>query len=173
MVEFPDSIVAGETLKACIVIVDATAVQAFVVGPARHEVAFAPSDSSRWLTATDTAEWVPGLYRFEVWATLADNSRMIAGRGTLLVGASLESAPGGEDYDPRTRAQRMVEKIEAMLEGNASAGVRRYRINNRELERYTLSELMDLLAYWKRQAAIEARKNAGTSVLGPRIEFTL
>ena len=67
----------------------------------------------------------------------------------------------------------MVEKLEAMLEGNASKGVRRYKINNRELERYSVSELMEMLTYWKRQAAIEARKAKGVSVLGPRIEFRI
>jgi hypothetical protein len=172
MVAFPTSITAGETLKACLSVAGAASVVAYVVGPGKQTVEF-DQDGDTWQTSTDTAGWAAGLYRFEVWVSLDDRTSRIEERGTLTVAASLEDTEGGEGYDPRTRAQRMVEKIEAMLEGNASAGVRRYRINNRELERYSVSELMDLLAYWKRQAAIETRKAKGQSVLGPRIEFRI
>lgn len=172
MVAFPESITAGETLTACLSVSGATSVVAHIVGPSKQSVDYV-ADGNTWRAEADTADWTAGLYRFEVWVSFDDGTRRIAERGTLTVAASLETAEGGEDYDPRTRAQRMVEKIEAMLEGNASAGVRRYRINNRELERYTLAELQELLAYWKRQAAIEARRAKGVSVLGPRIEFRI
>lgn len=172
MVAFPATITAGETLKACASVSGASAIVAHIVGPSKQSVTYAEADGT-WTGEADTADWSPGVYRFEVWVTLDDGTRRIDERGTLTVAASLETEEGGEDFDARTRAQRMVEKLEAMLEGNASKGVRRYKINNRELERYSVGELMELLAYWKRQAAIEARKAKGISVLGPRIEFRI
>lgn len=172
MVAFPDTITAGETLKACVSASGVTSVVAYIVGHEKHVVTFA-EDSGSWKAEEDTTGWLAGPYAFEVWLTIDDGTRRIERRGTLTVAASLESTVPGDGFDPMTRAQRMVEKIEAMLEGNASSGVRRYRINNRELERYTLAELMELLAYWKRQLAMEKRKAAGQSVLGPRIEFRI
>lgn len=172
MVAFPESITAGETLKACVSVSGAESVVAYVVGPSKQTVDFV-EDGNQWKADADTSEWVAGAYRFEVWVTLDDGTRRIELRGSLAVTASLESQAGGEDFDARTRAQRMVEKIEAMLEGNASLGVRRYKINNRELERFSKDELYRELAYWKRQLAIETRKAKGKSVLGPRIEFRI
>jgi hypothetical protein len=170
MVAFPAEITAGETLKARMSVSGASSVVAHIVGPSKQSMIYT-EDGSTWTGEADTADWSPGIYRFEVWVSLDDSTRRIEERGTLTVAASLETEEGGTDFDPRSRAQRMVEKLEAMLEGNASKGVRRYKINNRELERYSVGELMELLAYWKRQAAIEARKAKGISVLGPRIEF--
>ena len=71
--------------------------------------------------------------------------------------------------DIRSTARQIVEKIEAMIAGNAGEGVRRYKINNRELERYSVAELLQLLSYWKAQVRIEERKELGKSALGPRI----
>lgn len=172
MVTFPDQITAGETLKASVCVSDAASVVGYVVGAAKHTLTFEQSGNT-WTSDTDTSGWLAGRYRYEIWVTRDDGTRQILERASLTVLPSLEDAEGGEDFDTTTRAQRMVEKIEAMLEGNASAGVRRYRINNRELERYTLAELMELLAYWKRQLAMENRKAKGQSVLGPRISFRI
>lgn len=172
MVTFPDQLTAGETLKASACATDAVSVVGYVVGAAKHTLLFEESGNT-WTSDTDTTGWLAGPYRYEIWVTREDGTRQILQRGSLTVLASLEEAEGGEDFDTTTRAQRMVAKIEAMLEGNASAGVRRYRINNRELERYTLAELMELLGYWKRQLAMETRKNKGQSVLGPRISFRI
>jgi hypothetical protein len=172
MVAFPAEITAGETLKARMSVSGASSVVAHIVGPSKQSMTYT-EDGTKWTGEADTADWSPGAYRFEVWVSFDDGTRRIEERGTLTVAASLETEEGGTEFDARSRAQRMVEKIEAMLEGNASKGVRRYKINNRELERYSVGELMEMLAYWKRQAAIEARRAKGVSVLGPRIEFRI
>ena len=71
--------------------------------------------------------------------------------------------------DERTTARTIVENIEAMMKGNATEGVRRYKINNRELERYSVAELMQLLSYWRHRMMQEERKDRGNFGLGPRI----
>lgn len=58
-----------------------------------------------------------------------------------------------------------------MLAGRADDGVKKYKIagqtgGSRELERYSMAELLDLLNYWKRRAAKEA---APGRLGGPRI----
>ena len=76
------------------------------------------------------------------------------------------------DSTPPTRPNpaEVVAKIEAMLAGNASDGVKSYTISSpggvgqRTLERYSVTELLQLLEYWKRQAA----KVANPTRLGGR-----
>jgi hypothetical protein len=79
-------------------------------------------------------------------------------------------APG---TDVRSNAAKAVANIEAMLSGTASLEARRYRINNRELERYTVGELLQLLSFWRRELWAEDRRAAGLSSLGPRIAVTV
>jgi hypothetical protein len=167
MVTFPGHIIAGETLALCVADSAYTGVTAYAVGPARQEIALALEDGE-WAATRDTADWTPGLYSFEVWAVSSPALRELIERGQFTVLPSLISSSVAT-IDARSDAQKMVEMIQAMIAGNATQGVRRYRINNRELERYSLAELLQLLSYWKRQAEIERRRAAGLPVLGPKI----
>lgn len=169
MVKFPNSFSCGEILSLCVTDNDYESVKAYVVGPQRHEITFSLVDGE-WKATADTSEWIAGLYAFELWAVSSSSSRTILERGQLTAKPSLFSS-GVDQLDPRSKAQKMVEMIEQMMAGNAAAGVRRYRINNRELERYSLAELLQMLGHWKRQAQIENRKACGLPVLGPSIAF--
>jgi hypothetical protein len=120
-----------------------------------------------WAVEADTTTWMPGAYAFEAWATYESGAKTVLLRGKLVIEASLADAP--EQMDVRSRAAQMVENIEAMMLGNASQMVRRYKINNRELERYSAVELLDLLRYWRQRLQVEERKSKGISALGPRI----
>lgn len=62
----------------------------------------------------------------------------------------------------------VVLKIEAMLAGNASDGVKSYAIAGRTLERYSVNELLALLEYWRRRAATVANNASTTPRLGGR-----
>lgn len=148
----------GETLQLLVSDGSAASVEFRFGGPQTRTVA-ATKSGSDFSIAADTAAWTAGTYAWQAWATYADASKKIIGSGTL----DLADALGVGDV--RSNARKMVEMIEAMMAGNASEGVRRYRINNRELERYSVSELMQLLSYWRAQVKRENR-NGG---LGPRI----
>ena len=148
----------GETLQLSVSDSSASSVEFRFGGPQTRNIA-ATKSGSDFSISTDTAGWQHGAYAWQAWATYADNSKKIIATGTL----DLADALGVGDV--RTNARKMVEMIEAMMAGNASEGVRRYRINNRELERYTVPELLQLLSYWKQQV----RRESGRGGLGPRI----
>lgn len=152
----------GETLKLSVTAANTTAVEFRFGGPETHTVE-ATKTGDTFAISEDTAEWVPGAYAWQAWATDTDGIVAVIARGQL----DIEDALGVGDI--RTPARKMVQMIEDMMAGNASAGVRRYRINNRELERYSVSELLQLLSYWKNQQKREERVEAGRSILGPRI----
>jgi hypothetical protein len=150
----------GETLKLCVVAPTATAVEFRFGGPETRTVA-ATNDGNVWRIATSTAAWIAGVIRWQAWATDTDGSVWVVDDGTFDLKDPLDI---GDVRDP---ARVIVEKIEAMISGNASAGVRRYKINNRELERYSVGELLQLLSYWKERA----RRERGNGGLGPRLSI--
>lgn len=152
----------GETLKLTVDDTLAVSVEFKFGGPQTRTVA-ATKTGTEFSIAADTAAWNAGVYAWQAWATYADASKKIIATGTV----DLADALGVGDI--RSSARKMVEMIEAMMAGNASEGVRRYRINNRELERYSVAELLQLLSYWKSQVKNEERRAAGRSALGPRI----
>lgn len=156
--------IKGETLKLSVSVDDATAVEFRFGGSSMRTVA-AAAECNEWSIKTSTAAWTAGEYAWQAWATLADAAVAVVKAGTLTLAEPL--AVG----DVRTTARRIVEMIESMIQGNAGEGVKRYKINNRELERYSVAELMQLLSYWRQRAATERRRENGISTLGPRIEL--
>ncbi len=154
--------IKGETLSIQVEDAEATAVEFRLGGPQTRTIN-ATAEGSTWTGTELTAEWAAGFYEWQAWATFEGGRVAVISRGNF----KLEDALGIGDR--RSTAQRNIEAIQTMLEGNAGEGVRRYRINNRELERYSVSELLQLLSYWKAELKREERAEAGRSTLGPRI----
>lgn len=154
--------IKGETLEMSLTDADAVSVEFRFGGPQTRTVN-ATKSGTTFSVAADTAAWTAGAYRWQAWGTYAENVKRVIASATI----DIEDALGVGDI--RSTARQIVEKIEAMIAGNAGEGVRRYKINNRELERYSVAELLQLLSYWKAQVRIEERKAAGKSALGPRI----
>jgi hypothetical protein len=154
--------IKGETLKIQVDDAAATAVVIKLGGPETKSIT-AQAHGSEWTASTSTSAWAPGFYEWQAWASYEDGRTSVIWRGNF----KLEDALGIGDR--RSTAQRNIEAIQTMLEGNAGEGVRRYRINNRELERYSVAELLQLLSYWKAELKREERAEAGRSTLGPRI----
>lgn len=119
-----------------------------------------------------TANIDPGQYTLEIFAKLA------GGTDTLLLRGQLEIKPPVEaaclEYDSQlglSQAERIVVSLENYIERGAASPHKRYKINNRELERYSMSELLSLLNYYRRRAAEEKRKREGRS--RGRVMFSL
>jgi hypothetical protein len=160
------ALTVGESFKIEETDPDALSVQVIFAGPS-HKTVNATLINSLWTAKADTTSWALGTYVFEVWSTYADSSKAVIGRGSIEIRGALADLPTGSVV---SAAAQMVANIEAMMAGNAADGVRRYKINNRELERYSAGELMQLLNYWRQRLAREQRKARGVSILGPRIE---
>lgn len=152
----------GETLTLTVKDADAAAVEFRFGGPQTRTVV-AVKDGESFNLSVSTATWAAGIYRYQAWATYADATVKIIETATV----DLKDVLGISDQ--RTPARKMVEMIETMMAGNAGEGVRRYKINNRELERYSVAELMQLLSYWRERMKREERRDAGVSELGRRI----
>jgi len=58
-----------------------------------------------------------------------------------------------EESESITRAREIIRKIESALAGSADPSVKSYQINNRRIDRYSVSELISLLDYFKKQVA--------------------
>ena len=145
MINFRNSLVAGETLDAKVCHATATDITAVFVGPGKHTLNFTQA-GEEWTITQATADWSPGLYRWQLWVE-SPAGKSVCGTGRMKVEASLADLPEGTDN--RTTAEKNIEAIETMLGGKASSAVKRYRINNRELENYSITELLALLTYWK------------------------
>ncbi|HWL51338.1 MAG TPA: hypothetical protein VNQ90_02825 [Chthoniobacteraceae bacterium] len=120
--------------------------------------------SGRWsIDVTETDNWSAGRCYFEAWATLPAGGKKLLERARFNVVGSIESAESGQDL--RSIAARNVENLEAYLGsiGNPDSdqSVKRYRINNRELENYSINEILKLLDFWKSRLASEEREALG------------
>jgi hypothetical protein len=158
-------LISGETFRAEFQ-TPAQSVSIRFAGPSSH-TANLTNTGGAWKAAVQTEGWPAGLYWFDVLCQDAEGNKWTLLRDRLDLKPSLSSLP----EDSRTDAERMVEMIEAMMAGNASAGVRSYKINNRELERYGIEELLKLLAFWRNRLVKERRKSRGESPFGPDTRF--
>ena len=148
----------GETLKIEVTDADAASVE-FRFGGASTQTVAGTKVGSLFSIAASTTAWTAGVYAWQAWATYADASKSIISSGTF----TLEDVLGVGDV--RSQAQKIVEMIDAQMAGNAAEAVRRYKINNRELERYSVAELLQLRSFWQSKVLKETRGNG----LGPRI----
>jgi hypothetical protein len=152
----------GETLTITQTVADATAVEARLGGASTGTHAMT-ADGTMWTVNIDTAAMQPGQYVAQVWATYAGNIKRIVSTESFTLSAALKAG------DMRSNAAKALEMIDAMLAGQAKEGVLRYKINNRELERYSVDELLKLRSHFLAEVQRENRKNKGMSGLGPRI----
>jgi hypothetical protein len=157
MVTLPHSIVAGETLCTRVTHPTATAVKLVMVGPDKKETDLT-AVGTLWSLAEDTTGWPAGAYAWQLWSE-SPGGRCVLGSGRLQLAADLSALEAGADT--RSTAEKNVEALEAMLGGNANLSTKRYRINNRELEKYSITELMQLLDYWKGQVRAKKPRRDG------------
>ncbi|WP_290872036.1 hypothetical protein [Aquabacterium sp.] len=117
-------------------------------------------------SATATAEYLPGLYAYS--ARVTDGSAVVeVERGTITVLPDLAQSTGG---DMRSHARIVLDNIRAVIEKRATQDQQRYTINNRELWRTPISDLLKLETLYAsrvraEETAARGNKNFGTQVL--------
>jgi len=121
-------------------------------------------------TAANTASWAPGLYSYSVRATDGVDVFEVES-GQLEILADLTSAAAG--HDGRTHAQRTLEAIEAVIERRASLDQERYRINNRELYRTPIADLLKLRDLYRAEVRRDQALARGKNPFGATVRVRL
>lgn len=111
------------------------------------------------LGANENGDWKAGVYRWVAFMTrISDSARMTVGGGRFEVLADLASE---DAIDLRSHNRRMLEQIEALLEGRAKSNVASYEIAGRKLTKLTPKELQDWHTHSRKLVRIEDRKRTG------------
>lgn len=118
------------------------------------------------IDAATTADWTAGRYWYAIRVTDGDVVEQIE-TGDLHIVPDLASA--GANYDGASRAERALDAINAVLESRASKDQQMYRINNRELHRTSIADLLKLRSFYAAQVARERRAKRGSDLLGRRV----
>ena len=156
---------AGETFVVTVSADPAATVLVQFAGMQSRNVA-ATGSAGTFTASADTSGWIPGHYIFEAWATVAGHRALVASGDLQIKPSAATIAPGAE---VRTQARIAVAHIESMLAGGATLEAKRYKINNRELERHSIGELLQLLSFWRRELSRESRRESASLALGSSI----
>lgn len=104
-----------------------------------------------------------------VWRAVATRTgeRVVVDGGRIRLVANLEESTNLGDQ--ATHAERMVERLEAALEGTADRNVLSYTIAGRSIERIPIAELESMLARYRRRVRSEKRLAAAGVEDAPRV----
>lgn len=126
-------------------------------GSSEIQIAGAAYNSDYLFSASSSvsANFVAGFYHYQLeMVRNSDSERIVIDRGTFTAVVDLDV----NGTDPRSHAEIMVDKIEAVLQGRADADVLSYSINGRSLSKMPPNELVEWRDYYKREFLMEKRK---------------
>lgn len=108
------------------------------------------------VSSADSADFVAGYYHWQAEIIRkSDSERIVVDRGSFNAIVDLDI----NGTDPRTHAEIMVNKIEALLEGRADGDVSNYSIAGRSLTKMSPQELVEWREYYRSELAKEKRQN--------------
>lgn len=150
---FPDELGAGLTFDLLLTLTayqaPEWAVAVLLRGPSVIDlIATAEGSQHRiHIDATTTASWPPGTHWYSMRVTRgAEVVEVESGQVTIKV--DLSSAT--PNFDGRTQNQIALDAIEAVIAQRATLDQERYRINNRELYRTSIPDLLKLRDHYVR-----------------------
>jgi hypothetical protein len=114
-------------------------------------------------SAAETAEWTPGEYAYTIRATNGPDVAEVES-GYITIKPNMASLAAGSEI--RTHAAIVLANIEAVLEKRATQDQQRYTINNRELWRTPIADLLLLRSTYRNMVLQEQRKARGQSAFG-------
>lgn len=146
-------------------------------GPGQGFDATAAADGDRFVLSVSknsTDKLSPGVYRFQAFAAKGDE-RVLVDSGPVEVLASLAGLEIGEEFDSRSPVKRILDALDALVEGKASRDQLEYTIGDRQLKRYSMTEVMTLREHYAKLYAQELRrenaKKGGSLVKTHRVRF--
>lgn len=111
--------------------------------------------------ASTTSGWKPGRYSYTMRVTKAGDVFEVES-GSVVIEPDISAVTDGTDT--RSHARRTLEAIEAVIEGRASLDQERYRINNRELYRTPIEQLLKFRDVYRAEVQREEAAASGASV---------
>lgn len=116
-----------------------------------------------------TAAYGVGRWHWVAFITrTSDSQRVKIDEGVLIV----DPDPANVDSDPRSHAQIVLAKIEAVIENRADKDVLSYSINGRSLSKFSVEDLLTLRRTYRKQVNAEknlARRKAGKATTNLRV----
>lgn len=123
-------------------------------------------------TAADTAQWTAGTYAYAVRVSrAADGTVEQVESGQVEVLADPLTIADGTDL--RSDAEKVLESIEAVIAKRATRDQERYKINDRELWRTPLADLLKLRNTYRAEVRRERANKRGASVWGPALRVRM
>lgn len=100
--------------------------------------------------------FTPGYYHWQLEVTqTSTGNRIVVERGEFEAIPDLDN----NGADPRTHAEIMVDKIEALLQGRADKDVTSYSINGRSISKMSIADLLQWRDYYRKEVLKERRDN--------------
>ena len=120
--------------------------------------------------AATTEAWSPGEYWFVI-RVYQDSEVVEVRKGQTSVAPDMANVPDG--YDGRTYAERVLDAINAVIEKRASVDQQSYRINDRELNRTPIADLLKLRDQFRSEVNRERDRRLGKNQFNRRIMMVL
>lgn len=161
MASIPSEISAGLTFEASVSAPEYPApgwtLSLALRGPASIDVTGVGDGDDHHLSAdaATTGGWVPGAYWYQVRATDGVDVQLVEEGQVRILEDLAAAAPG---FDGRSHAEKVLEAIEAVIEGRASLDQSHYTINNRSLTRTPVADLLKLRNQYR--AEVRAQRMA-------------
>lgn len=172
-VDFPSDFTAGVNFSASVAAPNypapAWTVSAVIRGPGAIDLT-ATGDNTQHTFAVpgaQTAEWAPGNYWVSIRATKGADVVEITKRQLQILP---DLAAQGAGYDGRTQNEIALDAINAVLAKRATIDQQRYTINNRELWRTPMADLLKLRSFYTVAVRRERRRAAGNTAFGRAIQ---
>jgi hypothetical protein len=127
------------------------------------------TDHKFTVAAANTASLQPGFYTWQSFVTDGTGARHTVSTGSISIRANLAIQNSG--FDGRSHAQKVLDAIEATMEGRASKAQGSVQINNRQIQYLKPEELVKWRSFYKAEVAREktAEKVAQGEEPGNRI----
>lgn len=175
MANIPDTIYAGDSLSWTEAAGEYPApvwtMRYAIRGASKLDLVSTPdgTDHKFSVGAWATRNLQPGFYTWQSFVTDGTGARHTVSTGSLTVRANLAVQDAG--FDGRSHAQKVLDAIEATMEGRATQAQAAMQINNRQIQYLKPEELIKWRSFYQREVARErtAEKVAGGQESGKRI----
>lgn len=160
----PTAITAGLSFETTLALTDYPApawdLSLYLRGPGNADISATDDSTSHKLTipAATTENFTAGQYWYSIRVTDGADTFEIE-KGTLNVLPNLLAQTAG--FDGRSQAEIALAAIDAVLANRATMDQERYRINNRELYRTSIGDLLKLQSYYS--AIVRTERQSGAS----------